>query len=142
MFRELWVDFQSRRSPSVNCSRIFRIDSPINFLEPLKSLGNKDPANSEEKRDFVKTATSNLAVNQKPLVYSWRSPFFVLAARQETSYGVPHRGTSRTLHNKSTKQKRSKAVKRCQHCTAYSQLAEKIMTGLDAGSASDVPNGG
>jgi DNA invertase Pin-like site-specific DNA recombinase len=111
------------------------IDAKLkNFLEPLKSLGNKDNlANSEEKRDFAKTATSNLVIDQKTLVYSWRSPFSVLAAQQETSYGAPHRGTSRTFphtHHPLTKRAKPQDKKTCLHCRSYSRLAKKIMTGL------------
>jgi hypothetical protein len=108
------------------------IDTKLNnFLEPLKSLGNKNNlANPEEKRDFVKTATSNLVADQKNLVYSWRSPFTVLAARQETSYGAPHRGTSRTLHHQITKPIQPQAVKSDLDNNFYKKLAKTVVGNL------------
>ena len=132
--------FEERLAIRENIGDLSRGESHIeaklkDFLEPLKSLGSKDnPANPEEKRDFAKTATANLSVDRKNLVYSWRSPFSVLAEQPKTSYGAPHRGASRTSHHhKSTRQTPSQAVKNCQHCIAYSRLAKKIMAGFGVG---------
>ncbi len=110
------------------------------FLELIRSLSDKgNSGNGEEKRDFVKTASSNLEVDQKSLVYSWRNPFRVLVARQESSYGAPHRGTSRTCHHQSTRCRKSQGAKSCRRCTSYRRLAKKIMDGLDAGHNKDAP---
>lgn len=70
-----------------------------NFLELVKSLSDKEnEANSLERRDLIKSATSNLSANGKNVVVSWKSPFNVLASREKTSYGEPHRDTRRTDH--------------------------------------------
>ncbi|MBI3894341.1 MAG: recombinase family protein [Acidobacteria bacterium] len=101
------------------------------FLELIRSLaGKENPANLEEKREFAKSATSNLAVDQKTLVYAWRPPFDAFANWQESLYGAPHRGASRTFHKKSTACGKTQARKPCSVCASYHRLARIIMSVL------------
>jgi len=73
-------------------------------LELLKSLQNKEKMENQwERRDLIKTASSNLVVKQKSLVVSWLSPFDVIAERQVFDNGAPRRGTCRTKRGPSSR---------------------------------------
>lgn len=77
------------------------IDSPTvrtkNFLELVEVLSDKgNYANSFERRDLLKSVTSNLYVDREKLVAAWQEPFRVLANRDEIHCGEPYRDRPRT----------------------------------------------
>lgn len=54
-------------------------------------------ANSEEKRELIEIATSNLKVVNKKLIVELSCPFQIVAERQRIGAGSPSRETARTL---------------------------------------------
>jgi hypothetical protein len=54
-------------------------------------------ANPERKRELLRILLSNLTVSGKNVDVALTIPFRLIAAREKTSYGAPHRGTCRTL---------------------------------------------
>jgi len=67
------------------------------FLELLTSLSsNANQESSEEKRDRLKEATSNLSIDQKILIPTYRIPFDAVAKHVESAYGGPYRDRPRT----------------------------------------------
>jgi hypothetical protein len=67
------------------------------FLELLKRLElSTREANFAEQRDALKEATSNLRVDQKNLVVTWKKPFEVIVDRSKFDYCEPSRDTPRT----------------------------------------------
>jgi site-specific DNA recombinase len=70
------------------------------FLELLSSLSiNVIDENREEKRDRLKEITSNLAIDQKTLIPTYKIPFDAVVAHLNIHYGPPHRDESRTERN-------------------------------------------
>ena len=62
------------------------------LFELLKTLQNKDILeNPTERRDLVKTLSSNLRVKEKNLVVTWHFPFDILASRNNSYHGGPYR---------------------------------------------------
>jgi DNA invertase Pin-like site-specific DNA recombinase len=69
-----------------------------NFLELLKRLAHMDELEiSTEKRDLVKSVTSNLQVSQKNLVVSWAFPFDALEKCDAVTCGGPQRDRYRMM---------------------------------------------
>lgn len=54
-------------------------------------------ATPEEKREIVKTVTSNLVVQEKTVIVKLHYPFQIVLDRQKTLDGSPHRAVPRTL---------------------------------------------
>jgi DNA invertase Pin-like site-specific DNA recombinase len=54
-------------------------------------------ANTEEKRDLLKTVTSNFSVNGKTVITKLRIPFQVIVERERARHGRPYRIATRTL---------------------------------------------
>lgn len=68
------------------------------LLELLQTLQNKDIlANPVERRDLVKTLSSNLRVKEKNLVVTWHFPFDLIVSRAICLYGAPSLDTCRTF---------------------------------------------
>lgn len=68
------------------------------FIELLKSLQNQDIlANPAERRDLVKSLTSNLQLRGKNLVVTWHFPFDLIVSKANCLYGAPSRDTRRTI---------------------------------------------
>ena len=67
------------------------------FLELLTSLSsNENQESREEKRDRLKEATSNLAIDQKNLIPTYRIPFDAVVKHLDFQHGPPYRDGPRT----------------------------------------------
>ena len=74
------------------------------FLQLSKDIFQAGELGSEsEKRDILKSATSNLRIDGKELVVTWFPPFQEVARSQKSIYGAPHRDTSPTKQARSTR---------------------------------------
>jgi site-specific DNA recombinase len=72
-----------------------------NFLELAKTASlSYQSGNLYEKRDLVKSVTSNLEVDRNNVVIKLRKPFEALANRQKNSDGGPYRNEPRTFLRK------------------------------------------
>ena len=70
------------------------------FLELAKSLTQTyEIGISEEKRELVEIVTSNLAISEKRLMISMRSPFLEFAKRSDFLFGAPNQGTHRKMNS-------------------------------------------
>ena len=75
------------------------------FLERLKTAQNLyESGSDEEKREFVKTTTSNRLLQGKNLSIALQNPFPAVREFTNSSYGAPYRDDPRTLR------KRAKAL--------------------------------
>jgi site-specific DNA recombinase len=71
------------------------------FLELAKNASlSYQLGNFYEKRDLLKSVTSNLLVDQKTVVIELRKPFEALANRQKNTDGGPYRNEPRTFLRK------------------------------------------
>lgn len=67
------------------------------FLEQIKSIPVAlETINEYENRDLMKSITSNLEVDGKKLVVTWKEPFDSLASSIKSPFSDLHRATSRT----------------------------------------------
>ena len=67
-----------------------------NFLELLKNVKKSYSMGIlEEKREIIKSLTSNLTIQGKKLTIAMKSPFYEVANRSYFSSGVPAKGTPR-----------------------------------------------
>lgn len=107
------------------------------FLELMKAIRNKaEIANSAQRLDLVKGATSNLRVDQKQLVFAWSQPFDVLAASTNLTDGGPKRGVPRTLiPGNNTRSHRKRNTK-----AARGQLALRLWDSLQSTTTSPHPH--
>jgi hypothetical protein len=68
------------------------------FIELLSNAySSYKMANEEERRDLIKMIISNLTVEGKSLTIKLNYPFRIVADRQKSINGSPHRGAPRTL---------------------------------------------
>ncbi len=73
-------------------------DRLAEFLELAGSLcSSYESAFPEEKRDLLRTVTSNREVDGKNIVLTMAEPFAFIAERAENAHGAPQRDTPRTL---------------------------------------------
>jgi hypothetical protein len=88
-----------------------RVEKLIELLQGLQIKENLE--NSLERRDLIKSMTSNLQVEQKSLVVTWKSPLDVIAQRHIFPDGGPFRNTCRTKTKRasSMRQLASKVIK-------------------------------
>jgi len=87
------------------------------FLELLNRFADIDnSASSAEKRDLIKSVTSNLRVSTKGPVITWSSPFNALYFSNFVTWGEPHRGRCRTKCRRGT----------CTHTNKVKKIAKTV----------------
>lgn len=76
------------------CAALLNLTNVVELAKSPSTLYKT--ASSEEKRQLLKTVLSNLSVSEKNVAITLTLPFKLIAERDKTLTGRPHRGTCRT----------------------------------------------